>query len=167
MAQAYPLRCQGVYTGGMLLSPHFSLRELTQSQTAARLGIINQPGPKELEALKLVCTQILEPVRAQFHVPIFPSSGYRCPALNAAIGGSAKSQHCQGAAVDFEVAGLSPRSLVLWIQSNLTYDQLILEFPLPKDVNAGWVHVSRVKGGNRRQSLTKTRSGISSGFPAF
>ncbi len=167
MTQAHPRRCLGVYIGEMLLSPHFSLQELTKSQTATRLGIVNQPCPRELEALKLVCTQILEPVRAEFRVPISPSSGYRCPALNAAIGGSANSQHCQGAAVDFEITGLSQLSLVRWIQSNLTYDQLILEFPLPNDVNAGWVHVSRVMCDNRRQSLTKTRSGIFSGFPVF
>ena len=151
----------------MKLSPHFSLRELTKSQTAARLGIANQPSSRDLQALRHLCTTILEPVRVQFRVPILPSSGYRCLPLNAAIGGAPSSQHCQGAAVDFEIAGVSHLDLAHWIEANLVFDQLISEYPQPEDVNAGWLHVSCLERGNRRQSLTKTQNGIFSGFPAF
>ena len=167
MSRIYPRFRNRAYTGRMMLSPHFRLRELTKSQTTARLGIANQPSSADIESLRHLCLAVLEPVRAQFQIPILPSSGFRCSALNAAIGGAPNSQHCQGAAVDFEVAGVRPLDLAHWIEKNLAFDKLILEYPQPEDVNAGWVHVSCLERGNRRQSLTKTRDGVFSGFPAF
>ncbi|MBT5156778.1 MAG: DUF882 domain-containing protein [Rhodobiaceae bacterium] len=151
----------------MKLSAHFILSELTRSQTAARLGLANQPSASQIAALKNLCEHVLEPVRGHFQTPIHPSSGYRSPALNAAIGGSANSQHCGGEAVDFAIAGVDHRNVVAWIEKNIPFDQLILEFPQAEDVNAGWVHVSLVTGHNRRQSLTKTRNGVFVGFSAF
>jgi len=151
----------------MKLSAHFTLNELTRSQTAARLGLVNQPSASQIAALKNLCEHVLEPVRGHFQTPIHPSSGYRRPALNAAIGGSVNSQHCQGEAVNFAIAGLDNRNVVAWIEKNILFDQLILEFPQAEDGNAGWVHVSLVTGYNRRQSLTKTRNGVFVGFSAF
>jgi uncharacterized protein YcbK (DUF882 family) len=116
----------------MKLSPHFSLRELTKSQTAARLGIANQPSSRDVQALRHLCTTILEPVRVQFRVPILPSSGYRGLPLNAAIGGAPSSQHCQGAAVDFEIAGVNHLDLAHWIEANLVLINLFWNIHSPR-----------------------------------
>ncbi len=151
----------------MHLSAHFKLHEMTKSQIATRLGLSNQPNCVQKAALTDLCQNILEPVRAHFGVPIIPSSGFRCQALNAAIGGRANSQHCRGEAVDFEVIGIANRCLADWISVMLDFDQLILEYPSPKNVNAGWVHVSYKKGRNRNQTLTKTQTGIFHGISAF
>jgi len=75
--------------------------------------------------------------------------------LNEAVGGSSKSQHCKGEAVDIEVPGVANYDIAKWIEDNLEYDQLILEFYTPGIPDSGWVHVSyRDDGENRGQSLT-------------
>jgi hypothetical protein len=141
----------------MKLSPHFTLRELTKSQTAERLGIDNTPGGDAVEALRALCANVLEPVRLRFG-PLSPSSGYRGPKLNAAIGGSGKSQHMRGEAADIEVAMASNPELARWIVANLEFDQLILEFYVPGDPRSGWVHVSyTATGRNRREVLTAVK----------
>lgn len=148
----------------MQLSPHFSLRELTRSQTARRKGLANDPGAVEIENLIRLAHGVLEPVRAQFGVPFSPTSGYRCPPLNRAIGGAARSQHINGEAVDFRIPGLSNMTVACWIQQTLTFDQLILEYPMPGDADAGWVHCSLVSTGNRGDVLTLTRAGYGIGL---
>jgi hypothetical protein len=146
----------------MNLSKHFTLRELTRSQTADRLGLDNTPGPEELTALKRLCFFVLEPVRKQFG-PFAPSSGYRSPTLNAAIGGAKNSSHMRGEAADFEVHGADNLELAAWIARKNTlvdFDQLILEFYVPGEVNSGWVHCSYVSAReNRRQVLTAIKGG--------
>jgi hypothetical protein len=137
----------------MRLSPHFTLEEATKSQTAIRLGIPNEPNSDQLLAMQLVATRILEPVRAHFGVPFSPSSWFRCAELNRTIGGSPLSQHCRGQAVDFEVPGISNRTLAEWIYGNLTYDQLILECHDLGRPSSGWVHCSLKPTGNRQESL--------------
>lgn len=126
----------------MKLTPHFALGEFTRSQTATRRGIANQPGPDEVAALKLLCEKVLEPTRAHFGQPLRISSGYRSPALNRAIGGARTSQHVLGEAADFEIPGISNVDVCRWMEANLNYDQLILEFYTPGIPNSGWVHVS-------------------------
>ena len=128
----------------MKLSAHFSLRELTKSQTATRLKISNEPGPAEIENLKAVCLNVLEPVREHYGIPFSPSSGYRCPALNKVLGSSDSSQHIKGQAADFEVPGISNMDVATWVMENCSYDQLILEFHKRKDPHSGWVHCSFV-----------------------
>jgi zinc D-Ala-D-Ala carboxypeptidase len=150
------------------LSKHFTLQELTKSQTAVRRGIDNTPTQEHKDALKSLCEAILEPCRVHFARSITPSSGYRSVALCEAIGSSAKSQHAKGQAVDFEVGGLPNIELAEWIRDNLEFDQLILEFYDGVDPNSGWVHCSyRADGQNRKQCLTfdgKTyRQGLISG----
>ena len=81
-------------------------------------------------------------------------SGYRGEELNKAVGGSSRSQHCKGEAVDLECPGTSNYDVAKWIEDNLDYDQLILEFYTPGIPDSGWVHVSYTKGINRKQSLT-------------
>lgn len=119
------------------LSPHFTLDELTHSQTAARLGLLNDPGPQELAALKRTAIG-LEAVRVRLGgAPILISSGYRAPAVNRAVGGSTNSQHIRGEAVDFTAPRFGvPRQIVdALADSEVPYDQLILEFDR-------WVHIS-------------------------
>jgi len=142
-------------TPDMQLSEHFNLREFTRSETAMRRGIDNTPGPIHARNLQRVCEKILEPVRNNFGRPVRINSGYRGPALNAAVGGSSKSQHCNGEAVDFEIDGLPNPELAQWVVDNCEFDQIILEFYNPKEgPNSGWVHASYCEGNNRRQILT-------------
>ena len=151
----------------MNLSPHFTLTEMCKSQLAIRRRIANQPDAAAIIAMRHLCQAILEPVRAQFGVPIMPSSGYRSLRLNRALGGSRTSQHCKGEAVDFEIAGVTQMRLAGWIEANLAYDQLIVEYPQAECVSAGWLHVSYARDRNRKQTLTKTQTGYSPGFPPF
>lgn len=154
----------------MKLTRHFYLSEFTKSQTASRRGISNNPGPREVDNLRALCENVLEPVRTSWRKPVVISSGYRSPALNTAIGGSKTSQHCYGMAADIEIMGVDNCDLTRWIQDHLEYDQLILEFHNHKDgPNSGWIHVSYSAGRNRMQNITasiingKTR--YSKGFP--
>lgn len=144
----------------MKLSPHFTLSELTKSQTAIRRGIKNQPNDEQIENLKRVAVNILEPVRAHYRRPFSPSSGFRSQALNLAIGSKSTSQHTKGEAVDFEVPGVSNPNLGAWIRGNLEFDQLILEFHDPNAPGSGWVHVSFSEKFNRGQVLTINHQGV-------
>ena len=134
----------------MLLSKNFSLLELTKSQTAERKGIENKPTAEHIENMVALCENILQPVRDQYGSFIV-SSGYRCPELCIAIGSSKDSQHAQGQAAAFEVAGVSNYKLASWIEENLEFDQLILE--CFTGGNTGWIHCSYVPDG-RRETLT-------------
>ena len=136
----------------MKLSKNFWLSELTRSQTASRYGINNQPNKAQIENLKCLCESILQPTRDYFERPLVISSGYRSPLLNARIGGSKTSQHCHGQAADFEIPGLPNKEVANWIKSNLTFDQLILEFYDGVNPNSGWIHCSYVNS-NRKKSL--------------
>ena len=142
----------------MNLSPNFSLKELCKSQTAARKGLNNVPDASWekhiVENLVELAGNILQPIRENFNIPFTPSSGYRSPALNDAIGGSKTSQHSLGQAVDIEVPTVDNATLAQWIIDNLIFDQLILEFYKKGEPTSGWVHVSYKNEGNRKQILT-------------
>jgi hypothetical protein len=144
------------------LTPHFSLKELTRSDTAVRLGIDNIPTTEYVNNLIVVCEKVLEPVRAHFG-PVRVNSGYRSLALNMAINPMTStidklSKHCTGHAADFEVMGTSNVVVAEWCRDNLPeWDQIILEFYTPGDPNSGWVHVGYVEGHNRKQLLTAAR----------
>jgi zinc D-Ala-D-Ala carboxypeptidase len=130
----------------MKLTEHFTLEELIQSDTAERRGIFNEPDVDVVEQLQVTARR-LEEVRELLGAPILIKSGYRSPALNAAVGGSRKSQHCRGEAVDFIAPGYgSPKAICQAIEaSDIPFDQLIEE--------GSWVHVS-FRGNPRRQVLT-------------
>ncbi|PTQ86860.1 D-Ala-D-Ala carboxypeptidase family metallohydrolase [Nitrosomonas ureae] len=139
------------------LTPHFTLNELIRSTRASELGIDNTPSQSVLSSLILLCTNILEPVREHFNRPVRVNSGYRSPALNAAIHGSKMSQHMSGQAVDFEIDGIANYDLAVWVSENLSFDQLILEnYISGGDPNSGWVHCSLLNDfdKNRMQTLT-------------
>jgi len=129
----------------MRLSENFSLWELTKSQVAQRKGISNEPSKEEIENLRLLCRHVLQPVRDNYRVPVQPSSGYRCAALNEAIGSTSRSQHITGQAVDFEIPWVNNKVLAHWIRDNLIYDQLILEYYKESEPKSGWVHVSYIE----------------------
>ncbi len=137
----------------MKLSGHFSLSELTKSQTAVRKGIDNKPTLDHIENLTELCTHVLEPTRRNFGKPMVITSGYRSEELCEAIGSSKNSQHAKGEAADFEMFGVDNKELAKYIKNNLIYDQLILEFYNPDDPSSGWVHCSYNKEENRKQSL--------------
>jgi putative chitinase len=152
---AAPVAPVGKISPEMQLSEHFNLKEFTKSETATRKRIDNTPNAQHAQNLKNVCEKILEPVRNHFGKPVRINSGYRGPALNAAVGGSSKSQHCNGEAVDFEIDGLPNPDLAKWVAENCEFDQIILEFYDPKEgPNSGWVHASYSAGKNRKQKLT-------------
>ena len=137
----------------MKLSGHFSLAELTKSQTATRKGIDNKPTLDHIENLTELCTQVLEPTRRNFGKPMVISSAYRSEELCEAIGSKTTSQHAKGEAADFEMFGVDNKELAKYIKNNLVFDQLILEFYNPDDPSSGWVHCSYSKEENRKQSL--------------
>ena len=137
----------------MRLSKHFSLSELTKSETAIRKGIDNTPDAGTIANLRSLCARILEPVRKHYGIPFAPNSGFRSPELNAAIGSSSKSQHIKGEAADFELPGMANKDVALWVRDNCDYDQLILEFYQEGDPSSGWVHCSyTVHSSNRRSA---------------
>ena len=137
----------------MRLTENFSLNELTKSQTAERKGINNTPSTEHQENLKSLCTSILQPIRDHFSRVVSVSSGYRSVELCVAIGSSTGSQHAKGQAADFEIFGISNKELADYINENLDYDQLILEYWKESDPNSGWVHCSFSLNGNRKQYL--------------
>lgn len=140
----------------MRLSTNFTLAEFTKSQTAIRQGLDNTPGEEHLANAKELFENVVQKVRENFGVTVI-NSGYRGPALNTAVGGSSNSQHCKGEAVDIECPGTANETVAQWIADNLEFDQLILEFAEKGIPDAGWVHVSYVSEGNRKQILTALR----------
>jgi hypothetical protein len=140
------------------MSDHFTIKELTYSDTAIRLGIDNSPTDQVLINLQNVVQFILEPVRNHFNKPITITSGYRSPELCKAIGSSATSQHTFGQAVDFEILGIANKEVSDWIVNHLDYDQCILEFWKPEEPNSGWVHCSYKPSGNRKMYLRAYKS---------
>lgn len=139
----------------MKLSKHFTLAELTGTSTK----LPNKPPEDVIENLRRLCEHVLEPVRTHFDRPVIIHSGYRSPAVNAAIGGSKTSQHMKGEAADFHVSGFSVYEVANWLSETLEvfYDQLILENYVPGIATSGWVHCSFRSYMNRNQSLTKFR----------
>jgi hypothetical protein len=139
----------------MRLTPNFDLEEFTRSQTASRHGIDNTPSGEVISNLIRV-SRLLEDIRSMFdNSPIHISSGYRCPELNEKVGGSPKSQHLTGCAVDFTIQGVSLNEIMdTIIASGLEYDQLIKEF-------SAWIHCSVPDYGKepRKQALIIDKEG--------
>ena len=144
----------------MMLSKNFSLKELTQSQTALRNGINNEPNNAHIYNLKLLCAEILQPLRDYYEAPIKITSGFRSAELCEKIGSSKSSQHTcnSGAAADFEIPGYDNKEVASHIKNNFDFDQLILEYYDQSDINSGWIHCS-FKTNGRKESLTKNTVG--------
>lgn len=135
------------------LTEHFSLDEMCRSGMAIRLGIANVPDGETVGRLLLLCRNVLEPLRRRFGV-IRITSGYRCPRLNAAVGGVPGSQHLRGEAADIHVSSMEVgRKMYGFIRTHLPYDQLLFEHR--RSDGARWLHVSYrgEKGLNRRMAV--------------
>ena len=141
----------------MNLSRNFTLSELTKSDTAIRKGINNNPNAEQIEKLKSLCENILQPVRDHFG-RVKVTSGFRSPELCIAVNSSIDSQHAKAEAADFEVIGVDNTELSDWIHKNLPYDQLICEFYTPGEPNSGWIHCSYIPEGRRASYLWAYRS---------
>ena len=135
------------------LSQNFTIQEYITSQTALRQGIDNTPTEEHMGNATALFRNVVQKVRDQFGVTVI-NSGYRGEALNKAVGGSSRSQHCKGEAVDIECPGTPNYDVAKWIEDNLDFDQLILEFYTPGVPDSGWVHVSYKSEGNRKSVLT-------------
>jgi hypothetical protein len=139
----------------MKLSNSFNLIEFTSSETASRRGIDNTPSIAVIENLRLLCENVLQPLRDKYGKSINITSGYRSPKLNKAIGGSSTSQHCFGQAADIQVDRKD--YLKVWeILKTLPFDQIIFEFGTESAPD--WIHVSFVQGKNRGQKLKAVKN---------
>ena len=139
----------------MRLTNNFSLEEFERSDTAKRLGIDNHVPQFAIARLRTLCEKVLQPVRDHFGVPIIITSGYRCPALNNAVGGAPSSQHMKGEAADFYINAppLTLRDIYLWMVDNISFDQLIWE--VRDGGRRKWIHVSyKNEKANRQQVFT-------------
>ena len=144
----------------MKLTANITLDELTKSQVAERKGINNNPIPEQIENLKALAINVLQPVRSHFDKPLIISSGFRCAELCVAIGSKITSQHVadeEAAAADFEIPGVDNKELGKWIRDNLEVDQGILEFYKDNEPSSGWIHVSYSRNNNRQQWLRAMR----------
>ena len=134
----------------MKLSKNFVLSELTKSNTAKRLGIKNEPTKEHMDNLQMLIRDLIQPIRDGIG-PVRVSSGYRNPELNRAIGGSRKSQHCKGEALDlqfWEMGKMNNKAIYDWVlESGIEFDQMINEFDF------AWIHISLKGEDNRRQVL--------------
>jgi len=134
----------------MRLSKNFTLSEITRSNTAKRLGITNEPSKEHIKNIQRLITQIIQPMRDDIG-PIRISSGYRSSELNRAIGGSSKSQHCKGKALDLQYwsdGKMDNKKIYDWIIDNaVEFDQMINEFDF------AWIHLSLKEKKNRKDVL--------------
>lgn len=130
---------------------YFSLKELTESDTAARKGIDNTPDAIVKANLTALVANVLDPLREAYGKPIVVNSGYRCEKLNKLVGGAKKSQHLTGQAADIRSVSRSvaenKKIFNLIVKLGLPYDQLIDEYGYK------WVHVSYNMKGNRKQII--------------
>ena len=133
-----------------MISKHISDREGVYSITATRLGIDNKPNEDQLNNMKLIAKEVFEPLRAYVGGPIKINSFFRSPELNKAIGGSTKSQHCHGQAIDLDdtFGRCTNAEMFEFIKKHLDFDQIIWEFG--NDKNPDWVHVSYVSPEKNR-----------------
>jgi len=131
------------------ISKSFTLEEMLSSATAADKKIDNTPTPETIKNIQALVDNTLQPVRDLYGKVIHINSGYRCPALNKAIGGAVNSQHLEGKAADITTGSPSTNKVLfdLILKSNIPFDQLIDESFYK------WIHISYNEGKNRKQIL--------------
>ena len=138
-----------------MISNHISYKEGVYSTTATRRGIDNTPNDDQLKYMETIAEEVFEPLRTYVGGPIKINSFFRSPELNTAIGGSSKSQHCKGQAMDIDdtFGRMTNAEMYHWIKDNLDFDQMIWEFG--NDDNPDWVHVSYVSAEKNRNRCLK------------
>ena len=136
---------------------YFELSEFIRSDVAKKKGIDNSPTFEVVAHLEELVEKVLDPLRAAYGMPIKISSGYRCPALNKAVGGSPTSMHMKGYAADCQVGGSFNKFrdfTVEWLKKTGTrYDQLLLESN--KKTGAKWIHVSLYNNSGQQRGQIK------------
>jgi len=138
-----------------MISKHISYKEGVYSRTATRLGIKNNPNAEQMENMIVIAEEVFEPLRMWVGGPIKINSFFRSPELNKAIGGSGKSQHCHGQAIDLDdtFGRATNAEMYEFIKKHLDFDQMIWEFG--NDDNPDWVHVSYVSEETNRNRCLK------------
>ena len=138
-----------------MISKHISYKEAVYSRTAKRRDIYNHPENNQADNMRLIAKQVFEPLRFWVGGPIKINSFFRSPELNTAIGGSTKSQHCHGQAIDLDdtFGRATNAEMYEFIKENLDFDQMIWEFG--DDDNPDWVHVSYVSEDKNRNRCLK------------
>ena len=142
-----------------MISEHISDKEGVYSITAMRRGIDNTPDEEQLTNMGLLALEVFEPLRDWVGGPIRVNSFFRSVELNKAIGGSSKSQHCKGQAIDIDDTRCHKTNAEMFkfINDELEFDQLIWEFG--DDNNPNWIHVSYVsENDNRNRCLRAYRT---------
>lgn len=136
----------------MKLTSHFTLEELCYSSTAIAHGIDNEPLDYHVRNLAALCENVLEPLRMDMGCnPLFISSGYRCPQLNALVGGARNSQHTRGEAADIACQNYEyAKKMLETLMSGIDFDQAFIE----KSGNVYWLHVSN------KRDMTKNRRSV-------
>ena len=134
----------------------FTLRELTRSATATRLGIDNTPSDEIIDNLQLLCDKVLDPLRLRWGAAIRVSSGYRCPRLNRVVGGAKGSMHMCGLAADitslFDTPAMNRCLLIILLHSNLPFHKVIIEKP-DEEMCPDWIHVQYAETDNPRRKV--------------
>ena len=140
-----------------MISEHISYKEGVYSITATRLGVDNTPNEEQLSNMELVAEKVFEPLRKWVGGPIKINSLFRGLPLNTAIGGSKKSQHMKGQAMDIDdnYGHATNAEMYHWIKENLDFDQMIWEFG--DDDNPNWIHVSYVSPEDNRNRCLKAK----------
>ena len=139
----------------MSISKHISYKEAVYSRTAQRRDIYNHPENDQADNMRLIAEEVFEPLRAWVGGPIKINSFFRSPDLNKAIGGSGKSQHCHGQAIDLDdtFGRATNAEMFEFIKQHLDFDQMIWEFGTEE--NPDWVHVSYVSPEENRKRCLK------------
>jgi len=134
----------------MAISEHISYKEGVYSRTATRLDIDNEPNNEQMDNMCLIAQEVFEPLRMWVGGPVKINSFFRSPKLNKAIGGSGKSQHCHGQAIDLDdtFGRATNAEMYYFIKKHLDYDQMIWEFG--DEDNPDWVHISYVSEDKNR-----------------
>ena len=137
-----------------MISDHISYKEATHSATALRKDLDNTPNDEQLKCMEEIAENLYEPLREWVGGPIKVNSFFRGEPVNTAIGGSTRSQHMKGQAIDIDdtFGHKTNAEMYHYIKDNLDFDQLIWEFGTDKNPN--WLHISWVSHRPNRKKLT-------------